>query len=113
MKVFCLLALLYSFSAEASYRVYQLKVTRYDSSQRIRAVQIVLSTLDHLQYENYYGGYGSAKVEFLDSWYCPGDTSRRQYCKNPAAPGSPLDRLPAAESGQRSPLPYNRQPVIP
>jgi hypothetical protein len=74
----------------------------------------VLSTMDHIQYEHYYGGYRWDKVELLDTWYCPGDTSGKKICDKPAEPRPLNERTPASmERPKRVPLPANRQPVIP
>ena len=109
----CILALLLILSpqAQASYRLYQLKITYLDSGTKKPRVETVMSTLDPYQWENYNGVYGLAKVEMLDTWYCPGDTSRHGYCAKPKV----NDRtLASTYPGRvRFPYPYNRQPVIP
>lgn len=69
--------------AGAAYRVYKLEVNAFDERNRPLKKQIVLSTLDPLQYENYHGGYGRAVIKLVDSWFCPGDTSRQRYCSKP------------------------------
>ena len=71
----------------------------------------LLSSLDHLQWEHVYGGYRWSKVELVDTWYCPGDTSRRAYCPKPTGVKT---RGPASTLDKRGGwLPYDRQPVIP
>lgn len=70
--------------AEASYRVFALRVSYFEPSGKLSRTKDVLSTLDPLQYEHYRGGYRSQKVELVDTWYCPGDTSRRRHCKKPS-----------------------------
>jgi len=87
-----------SQSAKASYRVYQLKVQHYDAKGKPKKVEKVLSTLDSSQYENYHGGYRSTKVELLDTWFCPGDTSRKKYCPKPK------ERTVAGEENKRTPV---------
>jgi len=87
-----------SQSAHASYRVYQLKVQHYDAKGKPKKIEKVLSTLDSVQYENYHGGYRSTKVELLDTWFCPGDTSRKKYCPKPK------DRSVAGKEDKRTPL---------
>ena len=72
----------------------------------------VLSTLDHIQYEHYNAGYGRMKVDLVDTWYCPGDTSRRKFCTKPKEKDT-VRGLAAYDRAKRSPLSYNRQPVIP
>lgn len=108
-----ILALLVLFSlqeARASYRLYQLKVTYLDSGTKKSRDQTILTTLDPYQWENYYGEWSLVKVEMLDTWYCPGDTSYHRYCDKPKV----NDRVPASSTyPPRFRLPYNRQPVIP
>ncbi len=102
--------LLFHGVAEASYRVYRLRVTEYDAKGKQRARAVVLSNIDHLQYEHYHSGYRRVKVEYIDSWYCPGDTHRRAYCRKPKVP----ERSIAETRETRTPIVrYDRQPVIP
>lgn len=100
---------LISLPAQASYRVYQLKLSQFDRRGRILKIHSALSSVDHLQWEHLYGGYRWTKVELVDTWYCPGDTSRRAYCPKPKGIET---RGPASTLDKRV-LPYNRQPVIP
>ncbi len=94
----------------AGFRVYQLKVDYFDATGRQERSEVVMSQLDHLQYENYHGGYGNSKVTYLDSWYCPGDTSHKEYCDKPREKDTV--RGPAAYDREKR-MPLNRQPVIP
>lgn len=97
--------------AEASYRVYQLRVRHYDQTAKKRISRTFLTFLDPVQYESFNGGPGLMKVEMLDTWYCPGDTSRKRYCKKPK---DPVERGPASlDHPKRTNLPRNLQPVIP
>lgn len=105
-----LLLLLLAPVTEASYRVYKLRVTKYDNRGKALGRASVLSTLDHLQYEHYHGGFKNMRVELEDTWYCPGDTSRRELCK--PLKGTPK-RGVASTDPKRNGLPYYRQPVIP
>ncbi len=66
-----------------SYRVHQLKVTYAKTKVNKVRSETVLSILDHVQYQNYHGGYKIQSIQLLDHWYCPGDTSRHQFCKKP------------------------------
>lgn len=93
MKHCLVILFFFHFSAFASYRVYQLKVTSYDEKNLPKKQNKVLSTLDPYQYENYHGGYGRMKVEMVDTWFCPGDTHSKDYCKKPKDKG--LQRGPA------------------
>lgn len=108
MKLF-LAILVFSGTALGSYRVHQLKVIQYDAFGKPKKTEVVLSTLDHLQYEHYHGGYRWARVELMDTWYCPGDTSRKKYCKKPVL----KERDIASEKEKRTAIPYTRLPVIP
>jgi len=95
----------------ASYRVFQLRVRHYDQTAKKKIVRTLLTVLDPVQYESFNGGPNVMKVEMLDTWYCPGDTSRKRYCKKPK---EPLERGPASlDHPKRTKLPRNLQPVIP
>lgn len=112
MRLFSLAlwVLMLAVPTEAAFRIYLLRVTQYDAYGNFVKHQTVLSTLDYLQYEHYNGGYRWSKVELVDTWYCPGDTSRRKFCERPKV----KDRVPASlERDKRIYIPYNRQPVIP
>lgn len=105
-----ILLVLAAFQAHAAFRVYKHRVIHYDAFGNVVKKETVLSTLDHLQYEHYHGGYRWAHVELVDTWYCPGDTSRRHYCDPPKQ----RNRVPASlEREKRIEIPYNHQPVIP
>lgn len=93
MKKWLTLCLLFSFSSEAAYRVFQLKVISYDEKNRPKKENKVLTTLDPYQYENYHGGFGRMKVEMVDTWFCPGDTHSKDFCKKPK--NKSLQRGPA------------------
>jgi hypothetical protein len=98
------------FSVQAAYRVYQLKIENYNSKGRVEGKEVIMTTLDPWQYEHYYGGYRWMTIKMVDTWYCPGDTSRREYCAKPKV----KNRAPASDvPGQRVELPYNLQPIIP
>lgn len=101
---------LFSLSAQGAFRVYKHRVIHYDAFGNVVKKETVVTTLDYLQYEHYHSGYRWARVEMVDTWYCPGDTSRRKYCDPPKS----QNRIPASlERDKRIELPYNRQPVIP
>lgn len=110
MRLFTILMFLIPVSLFAGFRVYQLKVDYYDPSGRKERSEVVLSQLDHLQYEHWHGGYGNSLVTYIDSWYCPGDTSRKVYCDKPRE--KDIVRGPAAYDREKR-MPLNRQPVIP
>jgi hypothetical protein len=98
-------------SCFASYRVYYLQLTYFNSKGKVEKIDKVFSSLDQSQYEHYYGGYRWIAVKLLDSWYCPGDTDwYRKFCSKPKG----QDRWPTSlDHPKRTELPYNRQPVIP
>lgn len=98
-------------SAHAGYRVHKLALTHYDNQGRPVRQEEVLSTLDHLQYEHYYSGYRNLRAVLIDTWYCPGDTSRKAFCPNPAE--TQPKRGIASTNPKRGELPIGRQPVIP
>ncbi|MFM8312760.1 MAG: hypothetical protein ACKOA8_00575, partial [Deltaproteobacteria bacterium] len=69
--------------AMASYRIYQLRLRHYDQLGKKKINRVILSFMDPKQYESFHGGPAVMSVEMLDTWYCPGDTSRKKYCKKP------------------------------
>ncbi len=105
-----LVSLLLCTQVFAGYRVYQLKVDYYAPDGKVEKSETVMSQLDHLQYEHWHGGYGNSLVTYIDSWYCPGDTSRKEYCEKPRE--SEIVRGPAAYNRDKR-IPVNLQPVIP
>lgn len=110
MRYVFLLALLSTGFAEGAFRIYKLRLIHYDAFGNFSKKETVLSTLDPFQYEHYYGGYRWTRVEMVNTWYCPGDTSRKRFCDEPKVP----QRTPASlERGKRVEIPFNRQPVIP
>ena len=111
--VLIFLCFLAAGEVSAAYRVYQLKITPYDARGKKGKPRTVLSTVDHIQYESLYGSYRWDRVELVDHWYCPGDTSRRAFCKKPKERRG-ADRAPASyDKPKRISLPRNLQPVIP
>ena len=97
-------------SAFAGFRAHELKVVHYDVKGKATKTEVVVTTLDHLQYEHYHGGYGNLQVSLVDTWYCPGDTHGKPMCKKPKAEPK---RGPASTDPKRPGLPYGRQPYIP
>lgn len=96
----------------AAYRVYQLKVVHYDEKNRPSQRGMVVTNLDPYQYEHYQGEFGRIRIQMVDTWYCPGDTSRQAYCKKPKE--KILQRGPAGLfAPKREALPYKLAPVIP
>jgi len=109
-KTSLLLVALFSSLAEASYRVYQLKIQHFDTAGRMERTETVITNLDPYQYPAFLGGDGRMKVKMIDTWYCPGDTRKRTYCERPRVKSRDPASLP---DNKRVPLPYHRQPVIP
>ena len=97
--------------AQGSYRVYKLRVRHYDQTAKKKINRVVLTVMDPVQYESFNGGPRNMKVELEDTWYCPGDTSSKRYCKKPK---ERVERTPASlDYPKRIKLPRNLQPVIP
>jgi hypothetical protein len=92
IKWMILLITVLCVESKAAYRVYQLEVTALDERKKPQKKQVVLSILNQFQYENYHG-YGTMRVVLVDSWFCPGDTSKEEYCKKPK--NKALQRGPA------------------
>lgn len=108
--IFYILAVVVSANAFASYRVYQLKIEIYDHAGKKTKERVEVSTLDSLQYEHYHGGFGTMRVTMTDTWYCPGDTSRRKLCDKPKLTPT---RGTASTDPKRTGTPFHLQPVIP
>ena len=106
---FILLLLVACTTSHASYRAYKLKVIHYTAFGKISHTELVTSILDPYQYEHYHSGYRWDRIEMVDTWYCPGDTSRKPICNKPRV--REVDYT--AEKDRRVALPYTRQPVIP
>ncbi len=74
--------LCFSMPAFAAYRVFELRITPVGAKGRSGPSRMVQTTLDPNQYPAYYSS-GQERVEMIGSWYCPGDTSRRDLCPKP------------------------------
>ena len=76
--------------ATAEYRVFVLKIDDSTSGQS----RFVTTTLDHLQYAEYYPVSSKEKVSISETWMCRytrSDISQdvdQKYCPNPRAPAS-------------------------
>jgi len=95
-----LLILLICGNAHASYRAFKLRLRHFDAKGKPLKTEVVTSSLDPSQYEHYHGMYRWTKVELIDTWYCPGDTSRKKYCPKPKTP----DRYLASGDEKRTPV---------
>ena len=113
MRLPLVLAAFLALPSFASLRVYQLLVTHYDFAGKKKKEEKVLSLLDPVQFEHYHNGYRWDRVVLVDTWYCPGDTSRRVYCKKPKVLEAPVRGEAVDPRIKRSEIPYNLQPVIP
>ncbi|NBX68441.1 MAG: hypothetical protein EBR01_05695 [Proteobacteria bacterium] len=111
LQLIFVLCVMISWTAQGSYRVYQLRVRHYDQTAKKKINRVVLTVMDPVQYLSFNGGPRTMKVDLQDTWYCPGDTSGKRYCKKPK---EPVDRGPASlDYPKRTKLPRNLQPVVP
>jgi hypothetical protein len=104
-----ILILEFAQPSHAAYRLYRLEVTYDVPGEKKPRVETVETNLDPYQWPDYHAEYLRARVRLLDTWYCPGDTSRHHLCPRPKV----NDRTPASTYPSRNRLPYNLQPVIP
>lgn len=77
--------ILFSFSAQAEYRVYQYIVkNKVSSSPETVDANIKVSTLNPRAYLAYNGGGDLINVELLRTWMCPGRTAGfKDLCPSP------------------------------
>ena len=74
--------LLITPSTFAEYRAFSLLIT-HQEKQTTRAIT---STMDHIQYPQYYPLNPGETIELVDSWMCWGNTSHfKKTCANPRA----------------------------
>ena len=84
------LLVLFALQASAEYRVYVLKIDDKTTGQS----RTVTTTLDHLQYHEYYPILSTEAVSIAETWMCRytrSDISQdveQKYCPNPRAPAS-------------------------
>lgn len=100
-----LLFLIYAGSASAEYRVFLLKIYKVENPSRNPAetedepeaqesantdsasnsdFRLVESTLDPLQYRQYYPLASNEAVVYIDTWRCYGRTDQfKKFCPNP------------------------------
>lgn len=76
-------------SARAEYRVFVLKIEDSTTGQS----RNVTTTLDHIQYPEYYPVRATEKVSISETWMCRNrsDVSQdvaQKYCTNPRGPAS-------------------------
>lgn len=83
--LFIILFPVFSFS---EYRAYELTIVNTESGK----TRTIISTLDHIQYPQYYPLNKGEQAEYVDSWMCWHNSSHfKEVCKKP-------DRDPADES---------------
>ena len=76
---FILLTPIVSFSG---YRVFELSIKNEETGQERK----VTSTLDHIQYNEYYPVDANEYIEYVDSWMCWGNYSyHKQACPRPTS----------------------------
>ena len=72
----------------AEYRAYRLQVNLDD-----KPVREVISTLDHVQYPEYYPLGAGETVHYIESWMCWGRTEAFEpACENPASDQRPATK---------------------
>lgn len=71
--------LLFLSLALAEYRVFELVIRNTETQTE----KVVISTLDPLQYTDYYPVLQNEVVLYRDTWMCYGSTAYRQTCPNP------------------------------
>ena len=72
-------------SARAEYRAFLLKISKKTSDPAMaQDYRLVTSTLDHLQYHEYYPVAADEEVTYIATWRCPGRTDNfKPICDNP------------------------------
>lgn len=83
MRYFSALILFLAFPIEsfAEYRAYRLKITNSATGQE----RIVTSTMDHIQYPDYFPVQAFETISYIESWMCRGNTSNyKLICAPPS-----------------------------
>lgn len=96
LSAFLFLAPLFTANlAKAEYRVFLLKITKKNVDPAFAAdFRLVESTLDDMQYRQFYHVAPDEEVTYIDTWRCYGRTGDfKPLCPNPkgqiAEPQSP------------------------
>ncbi len=78
----------------AEYRVFELVIRNtQDNSEKV-----VISTLDPLQYTDYYPVKSQEVVLYRETWMCYGSTANKKTCPNPRLdPSIEQARQPASQ----------------
>jgi hypothetical protein len=69
-----------SQTAFAEYRVFKLKIQSQTNPATVRYVE---STLDHIQYRQYFDVRIDETVTYVETWKCLGRTDHLELCPNP------------------------------
>jgi hypothetical protein len=85
--LFMIIPLLLTISALAEYRVFQLQILTYQpDGLTVAETQSFPHTLDPEQYRGYFPVRPNQKIQYTDTWLCPGRTSHHKpFCPNPRA----------------------------
>ena len=99
-KALIFLFILLSFSAQADYRAFELRIAHEEKGTE----RLVRSTLDNIQYPEYYPLSVGETIQLIDSWRCWGNTSNfKSLCLKPAErEAQGLDADSAAEPRTRT-----------
>ncbi len=95
--IMALLLALFSLSASAEYRAFELVIANSTTGQE----RVVISNLDPRQYRKYYPVKLDESVTYRDTWMCRGNTSHfKPTCPKPDddSPRAPTTEGPAAKS---------------
>ena len=96
-----LIFMLFSISAFAEYRAFNLKITDTSNNQE----RFIQSNLDPIQYQGYNSLKPTEIITYTESWMCPGRTGDfMKICDNPAVNQKPeSERLPASDKTSLNP----------
>jgi hypothetical protein len=97
MKWLLLVFTAFSFQASAKYRAYKLLIVNEETGTE----KEIMSTLDHIQYVDYYHLNPGESIRYLDSWMCWGNTSNfKPICNKQQSRRPPQESIfPAPNEG--------------
>ena len=78
-----LLGYMLSFTGMAEYRAYQYIIKskiRSESAEYRTSSKIINSTLNPVSFIAYNGGFEIIEIDLINSWMCPGNTSKKKIC---------------------------------
>ena len=82
-------------SAQAEYRAYLLKIESTSS----KSVRLVESTLDNIQYPEYYSVLATEKITLDDTWMCYLNSSQfEEICPRPSRQTAGASQIPSTSS---------------